>query len=115
MHTRPFADQACLTSYQACFDYANRRSGNGDGLSEIELGAGVALGAGLDADDGLAALAQFLGNVEVSARAAKKRFEMLKFRFKFPRARTFELYRARSRLYRSQILQVNTQKFGEVR
>ena len=27
---------------------------------------------------------------------------------KFPRARTFELFRARSRLYRSQILQVNT-------
>ena len=40
--------------------------------------------------------------------AANKRFEVSKFKFKFPRARTFELYRARSRLYRSQILQVNT-------
>ena len=28
--------------------------------------------------------------------AANKRFEVLKFKFKFPRARTFELYRARS-------------------
>ena len=42
------------------------------------------------------------------AWAANKRFEILKFKFNFPRARTFELYRARSRLYRSQILQVNT-------
>ena len=40
--------------------------------------------------------------------AANKRFEISKFKFKFPRARTFELFRARSRLYRSQILQVNT-------
>ena len=40
--------------------------------------------------------------------AAKKRFKILKFKFKFPRARTFELFRARSWLYRSQILQVNT-------
>ena len=40
--------------------------------------------------------------------AANKRFKILKFKFKFPRARTFELFRARSRLYRSQILQVNT-------
>ena len=40
--------------------------------------------------------------------AANKRFEILKFKFKFPIARTFELFRARSRLYRSQILQVNT-------
>ena len=40
--------------------------------------------------------------------AANKRFEILKFKFKFPRARTFELYRARSRLYRSHILEVNT-------
>ena len=37
--------------------------------------------------------------------AANKSFEVLKFKFKFPRARTFELFRARSRLYRSQILQ----------
>jgi len=37
-----------------------------------------------------------------------KRFEVSKFKVKFPRARTFELFRARSRLYRSQILQVNT-------
>ena len=36
--------------------------------------------------------------------AANKRFEVSKFQFKFPRARTFELYRARSWLYRSQIL-----------
>ena len=35
--------------------------------------------------------------------AANKRFEVSKFEFKFPRARTFELYRARSRLYRRQI------------
>ena len=40
--------------------------------------------------------------------AAKKRFKISKFEFKFPRARTFELFRARSRLYRSQNLQVNT-------
>ena len=40
--------------------------------------------------------------------AANKSFEILKFKFKFPRARTYELFRARSRLYRSQILQVNT-------
>ena len=44
--------------------------------------------------------------------AANKNFEVLnfnlKFNFKFPRARTFELFRPRSRLYRSQILQVNT-------
>ena len=33
--------------------------------------------------------------------------QVSKFKFKFPRARTFELFRARSRLYRSQILQVN--------
>ena len=40
--------------------------------------------------------------------AANKRFKILKFKFKFPiAARTFELFRARSRLYRSQILQVN--------
>ena len=40
--------------------------------------------------------------------AANKRFEISKFKFKFPRARTYELIRARSRLYRSQILQVNS-------
>ena len=40
--------------------------------------------------------------------AANKRFEISKFKFKFPRARNYELIRARSRLYRSQILQVNT-------
>ena len=40
--------------------------------------------------------------------AANKGFKILKFNFKFPRARSFELFRARSRLYRSQILQVNT-------
>ena len=40
--------------------------------------------------------------------AANKRFEVSKFKFKFPRARTYELIRARSRLYRSQFLQVNT-------
>ena len=33
--------------------------------------------------------------------AANKRFEISKFKFKFPRARTYELIRARSRLYRS--------------
>ena len=36
-----------------------------------------------------------------------KRFKISKLKFKFPRARTFELFGARSRLYRSQILQVN--------
>ena len=40
--------------------------------------------------------------------AANKRFEISKFKFKFPRARTYELIRARSRLYRSQSLQVNS-------
>ena len=40
--------------------------------------------------------------------AANKRVEISKFKFKFPRARTYELIRARSRLYRSQSLQVNT-------
>ena len=39
--------------------------------------------------------------------AANKSFKILKLKFKFPIARTFELFRARSRLYRSQILQVN--------
>ena len=42
--------------------------------------------------------------------AANKRFEILKFKnfkFKFPIARTFALFRARSRLYRIQSLQVN--------
>ena len=33
--------------------------------------------------------------------AANKRYEVSKFEFKFPRARTYELIRARSRLYRS--------------
>ena len=40
--------------------------------------------------------------------AANKRFEISKLKFKFPRARTYELIRARSRLYRSHFLQVNT-------
>ena len=40
--------------------------------------------------------------------AANKRFEISKFKFKFPRARTYERIRARSRLYRSHILEVNT-------
>ena len=40
--------------------------------------------------------------------AANKSFEVLKFNFNFPGTRTFELFRARSRLYRSQVLQVNT-------
>ena len=40
--------------------------------------------------------------------AAYKRFEISKFKFKFPRARTYELIRARSRLYQSQLVQVNT-------
>ena len=44
--------------------------------------------------------------------AANKRFKILKFKFKFPIARTFELLRARSRLYRSQILQ-HLQMFAE--
>ena len=35
------------------------------------------------------------------AWAANKRFEISKFKFKFPRARTYEFIRARSRLYRS--------------
>ena len=35
-------------------------------------------------------------------RAAHKGFEISKFKLKFPRARTYELIRARSRLYRSQ-------------
>ena len=39
--------------------------------------------------------------------AANKSFEVLKLKFKFPRVRTFELFGARSRLYRSQFLQVN--------
>ena len=33
--------------------------------------------------------------------AADERFKILKFKVKFPIARTFELFRARSRLYRS--------------
>ena len=36
-----------------------------------------------------------------AAWAANKGFKIVKFNFKFPRARTFELFRARSRLYRS--------------
>ena len=40
--------------------------------------------------------------------AANKILEISKFKFKFPRARTYEFLRARSMLYRSQILQVNT-------
>ena len=39
---------------------------------------------------------------------ANKGFEISKFEFKFWRARTCELVRARSRLYRSRFLQVNT-------
>ena len=39
--------------------------------------------------------------------AANKRREISKFKFKFPRARTYELISARSRLAGSQILQVN--------
>ena len=39
--------------------------------------------------------------------AANKSFEISKFKFKFPRARTYDLIRARSRLHRSQNLQVN--------
>ena len=39
---------------------------------------------------------------------ANKGFEISEFEFKFWRARTCELVRARSRLYRSQLLQVNT-------
>ena len=50
-----------------------------------------------------------VGGHETDANwAANESFEISKFKFKFPRARTFELLRARSRLYRSQILQVNT-------
>ena len=45
---------------------------------------------------------------EKDSWAANKRFKSLKFKFKFPIARIFELFRARSRLYRSQILQVHT-------
>ena len=64
--------------------------------------------AGYETDEHL------LFNVLLSAQdgstswAANKRFEISKLKFKFPRARTHELIRARSRLYRSQILQVNT-------
>ena len=43
-----------------------------------------------------------------SCWAANKRFEISKFKFKFPRALNLRNDRARSRLYRSQILQVNT-------
>ena len=43
----------------------------------------------------------------IAGWAANRRFEISKFKFKFPRSRTFELYRARSRLYRSRILKVN--------
>ena len=39
---------------------------------------------------------------------AKKSFEISTLKFKFPRARTYELIRARSRLYRSHISRVNT-------
>ena len=49
-----------------------------------------------------------IGHCAYVGWAANKSFEVLKFNFKFPRARTFELFRARSRLYRSQILQVKT-------
>ena len=38
------------------------------------------------------------------AWAANKSFEVLEFNFKFPRVRTFEFYRARSQLHRSQLL-----------
>ena len=52
--------------------------------------------------------AKFTNNIgqDVVYWAANKRFEFSKSKFKFPRARTYELVRARSRLYRSQILQV---------
>ena len=43
-----------------------------------------------------------VGGHETDANwAANESFEISKFKFKFPRARTFELFRARSRLYRS--------------
>ena len=43
-------------------------------------------------------------------KAARKRFEISKLKFKFPRARTYELIKAKFRLYRSQLLQVNTSR-----
>ena len=43
-----------------------------------------------------------------SSWVANKRFEISKFKFKFPRAPNYGMRGARSRLYRSQILQVNT-------
>ena len=63
---------------------------------------------GADPPRGLPALGGRHARLRRVHWAANKRFKVLKFKFKFPRARTFELLRARSRLYRSQILQVNT-------
>ena len=51
--------------------------------------------------------------------AANKRFKISKFECKFPIARTFERFRARSRLYRSQIFQIllncSSQVCGRIR
>ena len=61
-----------------------------------------------DSKDEMLANAESRYSMLKAGWAANKRFEISKFKFKFPRARTYELIRARSRLYRSQILQVNT-------
>ena len=60
------------------------------------------------ADFKLAPFLFVLALPEMARWAANKRFKILKFKFKFPIARTFELLRARSRLHRSHTLQVNT-------
>ena len=49
---------------------------------------------------------QQLKTAKTISWVANESFEISKFKLKFPRARTYELIRALSRLYRSQILQV---------
>ena len=54
-------------------------------------------------------LSEYIDRMQVEVTwVANKRFEISKFKFKFPRARTYKFIRARSRLYRSQMLQANT-------
>ena len=79
--------------------------------------AGKWSGYAVSAEKGFAGLQELMAE-EATARqvaeleakvnwAANKRFEISKFKFKFPRARTYELIRAISPLYRSQILQIH--------
>ena len=89
-------------------------TGGQDGSSGYVL-VGVAVAALLVSGTAYAAYVRVLhpsrkkGALSTEAHwAANKRFEISKFKFKFPRARTYELIRARSRPYQNQ----NQKSFG---